>query len=223
MSLLRDDQQLFQGLRDVEKSCSHADVQFSVMTQQIYTIVLELRDSARGIDTRFTYFQPPVRVEDALGRVFPFPAECSVEALSCELKFRFREGACMEEVMAGSFEVFNFENQDQILTISDRSGLVSGMSIKMVVILTIEIPDREECPEPRWASEDLPAFLPVGDGRSWYLRKKEDPYYGRAYNMELSRYLRTCQHRTRNFAKKPWLCLTTRRIRPLKRRGQKQP
>ena len=135
------------------------------MTQQIYTIVLELRDGARGIDTRFTYFQPPVRVEDALARVFPFPAECSVEALSCEIKVRFREGACMEEVTAGSFEVFNSEDPDQILTISDRNGLVSGISIKMVVILAIEVPDREECPKPHCASEDFPEM--VGGGRSW--------------------------------------------------------
>ena len=146
-------------------SFSHADAQFSVTTQQIYTIVLELRDGARGIDTRFTYFQPPVRVEDALARVFPFPAECSVEALSCELRVRFREGACMEEVIAGSFEMFNSENEDQTLTISDRNGLVSGMSIKMVVILAIEVPDGEECPKPHCASEHFPEM--VGGGRSW--------------------------------------------------------
>ena len=146
-------------------SFSYADVQSSVTTQQIYTIVLELRDSTRGIDTRFTYFQPPVRVEDALARVFPFPAECSVEALSCEIMVRFREGACMEEVTAGSFEIFNSEDQDQTLTISDRNGLVSGMSIKMVVILAIEVPDVEECSKPHCASEDFPEM--VGGGRSW--------------------------------------------------------
>ena len=140
-------------------------MQFSVTTQQIYTVVLELRDGARAIDTHFTYFQPPCRVEDALARVFPFPAECSVEALSCELKVRFKEGACMEEVTAGSFEVFNSENPDQILTISDRNGLVSGMSIKMKVVLVIKVPDREECPVPHRASEEFPEM--VGGGRGW--------------------------------------------------------
>ena len=159
MSLLRDDQHLFQALRDVGKLCSHADVQFSVMTQQIYTIVLELRDGARGIDTRFTYFQPPVRVEDALCRVFPFPAECSVEALSCELRSRF---SCMEEVKAGSFKMYSCGNPDQIVTISDRTGLVSGMSIKMSVILPIELPDWEECSKPH----NVDNFQVCG-GRNW--------------------------------------------------------
>lgn len=140
-------------------------MRISLTTQQIYIIVLELRDGARAVDTRFTYFQTPCRVKDALSRVFPFPAECSVEALSCELKVRFSEGACMEEVMAGSFKVVNSEYPDQTLTISNRNGLVSGMSITMMVILEIEVPEREECPVPQCASEEFPEM--VGGGRSW--------------------------------------------------------
>lgn len=67
-------------------------MQSRVLVQDISTVVLEMRDSVRGIDTRFTYFQAPVRVEDALGRVFPFPSACSVEALVAEIVVRFQQG-----------------------------------------------------------------------------------------------------------------------------------
>ena len=65
----------------------------------------------------------------------------------------------MEEVMAGSFEVFKSEYPHEILTISDRNGLVSGMSIKMMVILEIEVPEREEWAMPHCASKEFPEMI----------------------------------------------------------------
>ena len=137
-------------------------------TQQIYTIVLELKSNAFGIDTRFTYFQAPVKVEDVLGRVFPFASECSIEALDAEIRSRFKKGPGKIEVMAGDFELFNAKNADQVLTIFDDYGLLPGMSINMAIVLEKdekEFAEGDECPMPHCSSR---AFVKAdGGGRIW--------------------------------------------------------
>ena len=47
----------------------------SVRTQQIYNVVLQVRDSLATLDTRWTHFQECIRVEDALGLPFAVPSE----------------------------------------------------------------------------------------------------------------------------------------------------
>lgn len=144
---------------------SYANVQSSVSTQQIYTIVLELRASLPGMDTRFTYFQAPVKVEDVLGRVFPFASECSIEALNAEIRARFKEGHGMAEVMAGDFEIFDAKDSEQVLTTSGRGTLLPGMSVNMAVILEKEFGGDDKCPMPRCPSRSfVNAF---GGGRTW--------------------------------------------------------
>ena len=136
-------------------------------TQQIYTIVLEIRASLLGIDTRFTFFQAPVRVEDVLGRVFPFPSECSIEALDAEIKVRFKEGPGKTQVMAGDFEIFNAKNTDEVLTVSGRDVLLPEMSINMAIILQEDFAEGNKCPMPHCASK---SFVEVaGGGRTWYV------------------------------------------------------
>ena len=107
----------------------------SVSTQQIYSIVLEIRANMLGIDTRFTYFQAPVRVEDALGRVFPFPSECGIEALNIEIMCRFQQGPGRRQVMNGEFEIFNGKNVQPLFSVSEVSTLLPGMSVIMAVVL----------------------------------------------------------------------------------------
>ena len=119
----------------------------SVSTQQIYAIVLELKTNLLGIDTRFTYFQATVKVEDVLGRVFPFSSECSIEALDTEIRSRFKKGPGKIEVKAREFELFNAKNARQVLTITDDNGLLPGMSINMAIVLEKEF------------AEDISQFL----------------------------------------------------------------
>ncbi len=134
-------------------------------TQKIYTIVLELKASVLGIDTRFTYFQAPVRVEDALGRVFPFSSECSIEALDAEVKARFKKGPGKSEVLAGDFEMFNAKSTDQVITISGRNLLVPGMSINMAIVLEQDFAEGDKCPMPHCVSRTF--MEAVGGGRTW--------------------------------------------------------
>ena len=140
-------------------------MQASVSTQQIHTIVLEIRARVLGIDTRFTFFQDPVRVEDALGRVFPFPSEYSIDALIAEIKARFREGPGRTEVMAGDFEIFDAKNADQVLTITGRNILLPRMSINMAIVLEKEFVEGDKCPRPHCASKTF--VEAVGGGRTW--------------------------------------------------------
>ena len=134
-------------------------------TQQIYAIVLELKTNLLGIDTRFTYFQAPVKVEDALGRVFPFSSECSVEALDTEIRSRFKEGPGKIEVNAGDFELFNAKNAKQVLTITDNNGLLPGMSINIAIVLEKEFAEGDKCLMPHCVSKTF--VEAVGGGKTW--------------------------------------------------------
>ena len=136
----------------------------SASTHQICAIMLELKTNLLGIDTRFTYFQAPVKVEDALGRMFPFASECSIEALNTEIRSRFKKGPGKMEVMAGDFELFNAKNAKQVLTISDNNGLLPGMSINMAIVLEKEFAEGE-CPMPHCISKTF--VEAVGGGKTW--------------------------------------------------------
>ena len=127
--------------------------------------MLELRANVPGIDTRFPYFQAPVRVEDALGRVFHFSSECSIEALNAEIMTRFKKGPGKTEVMAGDFEIFNAKNTDQALTISGRNVLLPGMSISMAIVLEKTFAEGDKCPMPHCASKSF--IEAVGGGKTW--------------------------------------------------------
>ena len=140
-------------------------MQSSVSTQQIYTIVLELKASVLSIDTRFTFFQAPVKVEDALGRTFFFPSECSIEALDAEIRARFKQGPGKTEVLAGNFEIFNAKNANQVITMSGHSVLVPRMSINMAIILAKEFAEGDKCPMPHCTSRTF--VEAVGGGRTW--------------------------------------------------------
>ena len=116
----------------------------STSTQEICKVV---------IDTRFTYFQAPVRVEDVLGRVFPFPSECSLEALHQEIKVRFKNGLGKREVLAGDYEIFNARNTDRVLTVTGNDNLYPGMSIHMAVVVGIEADHHGNCPRVQCPSQ----------------------------------------------------------------------
>ena len=127
--------------------------------------MLELKASVLSIDTRFTFFQALVRVDDALGRVFFFPSECSIEALDAEIRARFKEGPGKTQVLAGNFEIFNAKNADQVITMSGHSVLVLRMLINMAIVLAKEFAEGDKCPMPHCTSRTF--VEAVGGGRTW--------------------------------------------------------
>ena len=126
--------------------------------------MLEIRASTRGIDTRFTYFQSPVKVEDVLGRVFPFPAEFSIAALHAEIVDRFKVGPGKLQVAAGYYEIFNANNTNELLDVTSDSILRPGMSVSMSIILERESKEDDRCPVPYCQSTDVFDIL---GGRRW--------------------------------------------------------
>lgn len=96
------------------KSFGEMVAKMCVSTQQIYTVVLEIKDSLSLGNTSWTYFQAPLIVEDALGFKFPVPSEYDFELLDTIIKHRFLEGPGSSEVEAGNYELFNTKNSRQV-------------------------------------------------------------------------------------------------------------
>ena len=104
-------------------------------------------------------------MEDVLGRVFPFPSECSVESLNAEIRSRFKQGHGKAEVMAGDFEIFDAKNSNQVLTTSDPNGLLPGMLVYMAIVQENVIYGNEKCPMPRCTSTNF--VHAIGGGKTW--------------------------------------------------------
>lgn len=147
-----------------DASCSNVcAVYLSVSTQQIYTIVLEIKGSMASVDTRWTFFQAPIIVEDALGFKFPVPSEYDYGMLDNIIQYRFREGDGSRDVQAGNYELFKAKNTCQLLSAEMR--LLPGMEIKMAVLVSRPILNDEACPMPRCGSTKT--MSAVGGGRTW--------------------------------------------------------
>jgi len=116
----------------------------SASTQQIYAVVLEIRDSGRAVNTGWAYFQEPFAIEDAFGYRFPIPSEFDFDLLEHCIRHRFKEGAASQDVARGNYELLRSKERSSIITTT--SQLLPGTSIVMVVIVRA---DKEKpCPMP---------------------------------------------------------------------------
>ena len=137
----------------------------SVATQQIYAVVLQIHADTPCPDVRFTWFQAPVKVEDVLGRGFQFASECSVLSLDAEIKARFRDGPGQREVETGNYEIFDAHNSNNLLSISENSSFLPGMTVFMAIVVKGWTKDNGKCPMPRCTSM---SFTEVsGGGSDW--------------------------------------------------------
>jgi len=140
----------------------------SVSTQQIYGIVLEIRGSLATPNAKWTFFQAPLIVEDALGFKFPVPSEYDFELLNAIIKHRFLEGPGSSEVQADNYEIFSAKNSQVV--ISENVRLLPGASIIMAILLDkpgSKVYTDQTCPMPRCGST-LTTAVP-GGGRIWYV------------------------------------------------------
>ncbi|OAK98669.1 hypothetical protein IQ06DRAFT_22129 [Phaeosphaeriaceae sp. SRC1lsM3a] len=146
---------------------SHVVTTVCASTQQIYTVVLEIRDSVTSVDTRFTYFQAPYQVEDARGFVFPVPSEYSLDELENIIIYKFRMGAGALDVQQGNYELCNTKRRSKRVMSTD--DLRPGMAITMAIIITKSITGGHDsiCPMPRCESSDIAAN--PGGGFRWYV------------------------------------------------------
>ncbi|KAI1459628.1 hypothetical protein F4805DRAFT_419707 [Annulohypoxylon moriforme] len=135
--------------------------------QQIHAIVLQIRTSITSTpDIRWTFFQDPLIVEDALGRKFPLPSEYDYLLLDAIIKHKFRDGPGATQVAAGDYEIMYTRNRRQIL--SNNSQLKPGSSLTMAIIISdnkLVLAFKEGCPMPYCQSKDT-IIVPDG-GRRW--------------------------------------------------------
>ena len=136
----------------------------SASTHQIYSVLLEIRSSMTRIDTALTWYQQPVRFEDALGRVIPVPSEYSFGDLRAIVKNRFDHGPGASCVNRGEYEFFNARNTRQTFSLTATTMLSPGMFITMAVLCENSTTSAESfCPIPECCSTET-MLLP--DGRT---------------------------------------------------------
>jgi hypothetical protein len=137
----------------------------SVSTQQIYVVVLEIRDSLATVDTRWTFFQAPLAIEDARGIKFPFPAEYDFRLLDAIIRDRFRNGPGASDVRDGNYELCKTKRRSEQITSTSR--LLPGTEITMAVIIPTSVAIDATCPISRCGSTEIAVF--PGGGFTWYV------------------------------------------------------
>ncbi|KAI9666616.1 MAG: hypothetical protein M1821_004552 [Bathelium mastoideum] len=149
-------------LRTSWRSLTEMVAKVCVSTQQTYAMMLEIKSSLAGLDTRWTFFQAPLAVEDALGCKFPVPSEYDFDLLDAIIKHRFKAGPGSLDIQAGNYEYFNTKNSNNVL--SRTSQLLPGTAITMAVIVTRPTLTDETCPMPKCCS--IQTAEAAGGGRT---------------------------------------------------------
>lgn len=137
-----------------------------MLAQKIFEAILQLQTSISTIDTRWTHFQAPAKVEDALGRVFPVPSEYSMCDLLALIRERFRKGPGHVEVRGGSFKLLDRKSNLEINR-SSMPQLLPGLDIIMSILIEVANNRSEVCPITQCSSDNtIPA---TWGGRTWYV------------------------------------------------------
>ena len=133
----------------------------------MYAVVVEIKQSITNPivpDIRWTFFQDPFIVEDALGRKFPVPSEYDISLLNAIIKHKFEKGPGAREVAAGYYEIVDARNR--LHNLSKKSCPKPGSLLIMAII--VRKPDKcadHSCPIPQCGSENTIEVL--GGGRLW--------------------------------------------------------
>ncbi|KAI8941307.1 hypothetical protein NX059_002534 [Plenodomus lindquistii] len=149
-----------------------------VSMQHIHTIVMDIRNSSTPeIDTRMTWFQAPLRVEDALGLKFPVPSEYDYDMLDTIIRRRFKYGIGSRNVEAGNYEICRATRRSEAVTAN--SNILPGTSLVMVVLVSTSCTYNYTCPVSSCHSTDI---LPCPRGgftcsecHAWFDRSQMTP------------------------------------------------
>ena len=140
---------------------------------QIQDIVLHTQTRLPPPDHRFTWFQEPVKFEDALGRVLPIPSEYNYGMVTAIIRDQFRSGPGHRLVLAKQYELFDVRNAASSITNEQWAGFLPGAHIKMAAIVGQEFNSQERCPMPQCVSETFSAAM--GGGYTWYAQFQRRP------------------------------------------------
>ncbi|RTE85301.1 hypothetical protein BHE90_000154 [Fusarium euwallaceae] len=98
-------------------------------------VVTQLQSQPPRPDTSRTWFQDPVRFEDALGRVLPIPSEYGWSKVHAIILDHFSTGPGSDKVKAEEYLLFNSLDSSQTLLQRQTESLIPGMSITMAFII----------------------------------------------------------------------------------------
>jgi hypothetical protein len=127
--------------------------------------MLEIKTSLAGPDTRWSFFQAPLVVEDALGYKFPVPSEYNFDLLDAVVKQKFKTGPGSLDVDFGNYEYFKTKNINHVL--SKETRFIPGTAITMAIIMSQPTSTDEICPMPGCGSTSTSKCS--GGGRTWYV------------------------------------------------------
>lgn len=131
-----------------------------------------------------TWFQEPIRFEDALGRIIPIPSEYNwgvyssyvnlayraltqIQKLEAIIRDQFSNGPGSTKVLSAEYELFHTNNSSELISRSNFESLTPGMSITMAIIIgQYGEGSLERCPRPGCPAKESTS-LQAG-GKLWY-------------------------------------------------------
>ena len=114
---------------------------------QMMAMLSHMHDTLPPVDFKHTWFQEPIRFEDALGRLLPVPAEYSWSKLEAIILDQFRTGPGHDKVFAGEYELF--DSNDPTLVLTSDTPLRPALSVTMsIVVGRYDHSPHESCPKP---------------------------------------------------------------------------
>jgi hypothetical protein len=145
----------------------------------IVNILVKMQDSPTPA-LQYTWFQSPVRFEDALGRVFPIPSEFDWPKVEAIITAHFSTGPGHAKVASGEYELFDPLDSREIISESSFTMLRPGSSLTMAFIVGryrhAFNETTERCPRPGCSSS---SFNPSDGIREWYRTLLQAMYAGR--------------------------------------------
>jgi uncharacterized coiled-coil protein SlyX len=116
-------------------------------------------------DVHHAWFQPPVKFEDALGRVMPIASEYDYGMVAALIKEKFKAGPGARLVEGEKYELVNTRQSGFPITRENWTAFLPGAYVKMVFVLEKRFAEGEGCPMPRCVSRTFTEA--VGGGRVW--------------------------------------------------------
>lgn len=116
-------------------------------------------------DIHHAWFQPPVKLEDGLGRVIPVASEYDFGLVAALVRERFKAGPGARLVEGGKYELFNTKQSGFPITPENWTAFLPGAHVKMAFVLEKRFKEEEGCPMPRCGSRTFTEA--VGGGRVW--------------------------------------------------------
>ncbi|WPG98474.1 Hypothetical protein R9X50_00126500 [Acrodontium crateriforme] len=119
-----------------------------VTNTQVMNILTVMSTQPPAVDTKHTWFQEPIRFEDAFGRIIPVPSEYGWSKMEAIILDQFSCGPGHDKVFAGEYELFDSKDSSKIIA-GSNSIFAPGMSITMAVVIgRYEKADTTSCPKP---------------------------------------------------------------------------